>query len=611
MLACTTPQSEGTAQDSEPTPADSHLEPDAADSSDELVSDSTLGTDASTDTGSEAVWPDANDTGPTEIAQSDTAADETTTPDIGADATLKDNSDSPESAPDREDTAVPLDSVDDADFDVPDSLDDASDTATPETLCPAWADDFSLDYVHDPCEDLLVSPEKFQELLTVPVACPVPFSQIVEPDAVYDIWPEAEIDWWDPRSGGSTKYDGEIYDMLALPEGGVWVAYRLTEYKSVDVGDPPSSSWQDVRFRHLDNDGQSVDVVDLATPESFENVKWARMSPGGEPWFAVYSEAFFATQFGLEEPSNIIALDADGIELVYTFPKDTPLTPPDGYSIYWGYFLRDGFIGQAPATEAELSKSACYNSVIYRRDLDWNITWKTPWAVMGSEWLNKPGVWPGVPLHIEECGFVLYGNRPGKATSESIPPSTLFHIPSFHFFTEAGTHVGTRSYLAGYWGENNMRGATDGKEVVTARSIDGTIQNPTSIGQKVGVLRLEPDGSLKWFSVLWEPDGIWSSLYANSILALPSGLTIVAADVNDFFVKVFVIDPTGCVLAVYAFSGGVPGQPTGAPQGTYPSNFLHMQRLSDGRFVAHDDHRVVFFSLPAVDEWEAALAPPP
>jgi hypothetical protein len=494
-----------------------------------------------------------------------------------------------------------------SDSEVVDALEGGADYTPSETLCPEWANAFSPTYVHDPCEDLLISPEKFQELLPVPVQCPMPFSEIVQPDAVYDIAPDIAVDVWQYEEDPYVGLWGEIVDLLALPAGGVVFAYQMPEIKQWQWWSPDTTSTQNVRFRFLDSTGASLAVVDIASPISLEIAKWAKTSPAGKPWFAVYSDTFFQTEFGLDEQNNIVELTPNGMVPVYSFPKGSGLKPPDGYPISGGYFLPDGYIGQAPATESELLKSPCYNTVIYRRDLNWNITWKTPWAVMGSDWLNKPGVWPGTPLHVKGCGFVVYGVRPGNATSDAIPPSMLFHVPAFHFFTEAGTHVGTRSYLAGYWGSKSVFGATDGKEVVTARSIEGTIQNPTTWSYTVGVLRLKPDGSLKWFSVLWEPDAVWTSLDANSIIALSSGLTIVAADVNDGLVKVFVIDPAGCVIAAYAFGDEFSGDPVG----TYATNFHHMQRLSDGRFVAHDNHRVFFFSLPAVEEWEAALPPAP
>jgi hypothetical protein len=207
-------------------------------------------------------------------------------------------------------------------------------------------------------------------------------------------------------------------------------------------------------------------------------------------------------------------------------------------------------------------------------------------------------------LVIDGCGYVIHGTGWGLIETTPLYGS---YASVYSYFSLDGVRLGTRFHFGGV-GVAEQRATTDGVEVVAARKMLGTVYQPVSIGSQAAVVRLAKNGDMKWYSVLKETGAIWSALAVSGTLMLPSGLTVVSTSVNGFFAKLFVLDPNGCVLEVYAFGKEYVSDPN-SPY--HVGEMYDLVRMTDGRFAAHNKIRIYFFTLPIVEEWEAANAPPP
>jgi hypothetical protein len=251
---------------------------------------------------------------------------------------------------------------------------------------------------------------------------------------------------------------------------------------------------------------------------------------------------------------------------------------------------------------AVFAEHPCADVVVTQTDLQGNLQWFSPLGTEGNLPDSKGALGGTVaPVPLGDCGYALVDVATG---SSEVPGYTFVKLPRVSYFSLDGHLVRQRLYAAGWWGSWSVFADADGLDVVTARTIDGTYQNPAVLASYAGVLRLNADGSLKWFSVLGEPENLFSTLIVDDVLALPSGLTLVAANSEGYYAKVFVLGPDGCTIAVYQFGESV------NVADDDPEGFEHLTRLADGTFAAHDQRRVYFFHLPAVDEWEASAAAP-
>jgi hypothetical protein len=507
------------------------------------------------------------------------------------------------------DAAPPNDVTPDAGMDSTDSLGavdgedgagdvDASEDATvPPGMCPEWAGSMDNPIAYDPCDPIVVTPETKDVVVPVPTACAVPVPYTGELDAVYDLTDALYVFGWD-AIGALDGYAGGIETLVVDSDDGAWIVVQKPA-KSGYLEDfttyGPTRVWTD----HVGGSGNVIFSGPLLVEAGTNYVMWAdALSNGDLLLYGMMEPLFPASDFPGYFNFGLFQAHAGDI----AWSTSMWMTEMASGSLWKGRVAGNQIAAVGAPSEAVFADHPCADTVMTQTDLEGNLEWFSPLGTKGDVPDSKGGAGASdAPVRLGDCGYALAQVVTGES---EVPGYTFIKLSRVSYFTLDGKLVRQKLYAAGWWGYGYIFADADGLEVVTARTINGTYQNPISIGSQIGVLRLQADGSLKWFTLLTEPEKLWSSLYANAVLALPNGLTIVSCSINSGKTKVFVLGPDGCVLAVYLFKDDDVSN-----AGDY-NDFLHLTRLADGTFAAHDQRRVYFFHLPAVDEWEASAAAP-